>query len=148
MKRALESARMLEAALNMPVVIDNAFREWTCDDGTLTPQAFSALWQQVPETQKPFFRFMDGYETGFEFSGRVQAALNHVCEKYAEQTIVLVSHGEVIAAAFSYFFGLSAAIPSRVTLAAKFASLTHWFKAPGAQRWTLERYNDYHHLTI
>jgi probable phosphoglycerate mutase len=146
MRRAKEAAEILAPALKQPIIFDKCLEEWLCDDGTLTPEEFSARWQQVPETQKPFFRFMAGYETGLEFSGRVQATLNHVLEEHAGKTLVLVTHGGVIAASFSYFFGLSAAIPPRVTLGANHASITHWCKPGSAQKWMLERYNDYQHL--
>ena len=146
MRRAKESAEILTPVLGTPIVFEKNFEEWLCEDGTLTPEEFSACWQQVPEEQKPFFRFMAGYETGLEFSGRVQAALNRILQEYEGKTIVLVSHGGVIAVSFSYFFGLSAATPSRVSLGAKNTSITHWFKPERAQRWVLERYNDYHHL--
>ena len=146
MRRARESAEILAPALAVPIVFDKDFEEWLCDDGTLPPDEFSALWRQVPEAQKPFYRFMAGYETGLEFSVRVQAALQRILQEYEGKTIVLVSHGGVIAASFSYFFGLSGAVPSRVSLGAKNASITHWVKPENAQKWALECYNDYHHL--
>ncbi|MDQ2905514.1 MAG: histidine phosphatase family protein [Chloroflexota bacterium] len=67
-------------------------------------------------------------------------------QEYEGKTIVLVSHGGVIAATFSYFFGLSGATPARVSLGAKNTSITHWFHVSDTQKWVLERYNDYHHL--
>ncbi|GCE31320.1 phosphoglycerate mutase [Dictyobacter alpinus] len=146
MRRAKASAEILASALGKPIVFDKGFEEWVCDDGTLPPEQFSARWRQVPEAQKPFFRFMDGYETGFEFSGRIQSALNHLLQDYAGKTIVVVTHGGVIAASFHYFFGLSAAVPARVALSARHTSITHWYQSPHGQTWALERYNDAHHL--
>ena len=146
MRRAKASAEILAPALGLPIIFDEDFAEWVCDDGTVPPDEFSAHWQQVPEEQKPFFRFMTGYETWLEFSGRVYSALNRVLQDYEGKTLVLLSHGGVLAASFQYFFGLSAAIPARVSLAAKNGSLTHWVQPEHAQRWVLERYNDYHHL--
>jgi 2,3-bisphosphoglycerate-dependent phosphoglycerate mutase len=146
MRRAKASAEILAPALGTPIVFDKDFEEWMCDDGTLPPEHFSALWNQVPEAQKPFFRFMAGYETGLEFSGRVQSALNRLLQEDAGKTIVLVTHGGVIAASFHYFFGLSGAVPARVSLSAKHTSITHWYQSPHGQRWELERYNDAHHL--
>lgn len=146
MRRAKASAEILAPTLDTPILFDKDFEEWLCDDGTLPPDEFSARWRLVPDVQKPFFRFMDGYETSLEFSGRVQAALNRVLQKYEGKTIVLMSHGGVIAASFSYFFGLSGATPSRVSLGAKHTSITHWFKPENTQRWILDYYNDHHHL--
>ncbi len=146
MRRAKASAEILASALGTPIVFDKDFEEWVCDDGTLPPEEFLARWNQVPEAQKPFFRFMAGYETGLEFTGRVQSALNRILQEYDGKTLVLVSHGGVIAASFSYFFGLSGATPARVSFGTKNVSLTHWFKPEKTQQWILERYNDYHHL--
>jgi probable phosphoglycerate mutase len=146
MPRAKASAEILAPTLSTPIIFDKSFEEWVCDDGTSPPEEFSALWQQIPDVQKPFFRFMTGYETGLEFSGRIQAALNRILQEYEGKTIVLVSHGGVIATSFSYFFGLSGAIPSRVSIGAENTSITHWFKPAHTQKWVLERYNDYHHL--
>jgi 2,3-bisphosphoglycerate-dependent phosphoglycerate mutase len=146
MLRAKASAEILAPALGLPIVFEKDFEEWVCDDGTLPPDEFSARWNQIPEEQKPFFRFMTGYETGLEFVGRIQSALNRVLTEYEGKTIVLVSHGGVLAASFSYFFGLSAATPSRVLPGAKNTSLTHWFKPENTPAWVLERFNDYHHL--
>ncbi|HLZ57855.1 MAG TPA: histidine phosphatase family protein [Ktedonosporobacter sp.] len=146
MRRAKESAEILAPALGIPIVFDKGFEEWVCDDGTSTPEEFSARWSRVPEAQKPFFRFMAGYETGLEFTGRIQSALNRMLQDYEEKTIVLVSHGGVIAVSFNYFFGLSGATPARVSLGARHTSITHWFQPTSAQTWVLERYNDTHHL--
>jgi probable phosphoglycerate mutase len=146
MRRARASAEMLAPTLGIPIVFEKGVEEWVCDDGTLPPETFSARWNQVPEAQKPFFRFMNGYETGLEFSGRVQSALNRLLQEYEGKTIVLVSHGGVLAASFHYFFGLSGATPARVSFSAMHTSITHWFKPPQGQTWVLERYNDAHHL--
>ncbi len=146
MRRAKASAEILASALGTPIVFEKSFEEWVCDDGTLPPEQFSARWSQVPEAQKPFFRFMAGYETGLEFSGRVQSALNRLLQEYAGKTIVIVTHGGVIAASFHYFFGLSGATPARVSLNAQHTSITHWYQLPHGQTWALERYNDAHHL--
>ena len=146
MRRAHESAMILAPALGLPVTLDKGIEEWLCDDGTPTPAEFSARWQQVSDEQKPFFRFMAGYETGLEFTGRVQAALNRLLQEYDGKTLALVSHGGVIAASFNYFFGLSGATPARVAIGAKNTSLTCWSKAEQAQRWSLDYFNDVHHL--
>ncbi|EFH84157.1 histidine phosphatase family protein [Ktedonobacter racemifer] len=146
MRRAREAAAILASVWEQSVIFDKDFEEWVCDDGTLTPEEFSRRWQQVSEAQKPFYRFMPGYETALEFSGRVQAAFNRILLEHQGKTLVLVTHGGVIGTAFSYFFGLSAALPSRVGLGPKNASITHWYQPASAPKWVLERYNDYHHL--
>ncbi len=74
MRRAKAPAEMLAPTLGVPIVFDTGVEEWVCDDGTFPHKALSARWSQVPEAQKPFFRFMEGYETGLEFSGPTNCA--------------------------------------------------------------------------
>ena len=146
MRRAKASAEILAPVLGTPIVFEKDVEEWVCDDGTLSPEEFSARWNQVPDAHRPFFRFMAGYQTGLEFSGRVQSALHRLVQEYPGKTLVLVTHGGVIAASFHYFFGLSGAVPSRVTPSATYTSITHWFQPPQRETWVLERFNDAHHL--
>src|SRR5581483_10851183 len=49
MRRAKASAEILAPALGIPIVFEKDFEEWVCDDGTLSPEEFFALWNQVPE---------------------------------------------------------------------------------------------------
>jgi len=146
MRRARASAEILAPVLGTPILFEKDLEEWICDDGTLSPEEFSARWHQVPDAHRSFFRFMDGYETSLEFSGRVQSALHRLLQEYPGKTLVLVTHGGVIATSFHYFFGLSGAIPSRVTPSAKHTSITHWYLPPPGQTWVLERFNDVYHL--
>lgn len=146
MLRAKATAEILAPGLGAPIVFEKDIAEWVCDDGTLSPEAFSARWNQVPDAHKPFFRFMAGYETGLEFSGRVQAVLHRLLQEYSGKTLVLVTHGGVIAVAFHYFFGISGAVPARVIPSAKQASITHLFLTPEGGTWVLERFNDAHHV--
>jgi probable phosphoglycerate mutase len=129
-----------------PIIFDHDFEEWSCDDGTLTPEEFAARWREIPEAQTPYYRFMAGFETWFEFSGRVHAAPNRITQEYEGRTVVVVTHGGVIGASFNYLFGLSRAIPLRVSIAATNGSITLWLKPDLAQRWALERFNDVQHL--
>ncbi|GER90448.1 phosphoglycerate mutase [Dictyobacter vulcani] len=146
LQRAQESARILAPVLGQPIVLDQDFEEWRCEDGSMTPEEFTARWKQVPDEQKPFYRWQDGYETGQEFSLRVQSALKRIIEEHAGKTVVLISHGGIVGAAFTYFFGLNTATLSPVSIAARNTSITHWHKAEHASKWALERYNDYQHL--
>ncbi len=141
--RAQESAQILASALGQPVIVDEDFSEWRSDNGNLMPDEFSARWQQTPVAQRPFFRWADGCETWLEFSVRIQQALNRVLQEHEGKTLVLVTHGEVIQAAFLYFFGLSALNTPAVSL--DNMSLTHWFTTDHSPAWILERFNDSRH---
>lgn len=145
LRRAQESAALLAPIWGTLVTVDQDFEEWRCEDGSLTPEEFNARWQQVPVSERPFFRWVAGYETWLEFSVRIQQALNRIAQEHAGKTVVMLTHGGVIQAAFEYFFGYGLATQSRVTIQVQNASITHWFKSEHQSRWVLERFNDYHH---
>ena len=144
LRRAQESAQILASALGQPVVLDAEVTEWRSDDGNLVPGEFIARWQETPITQRPFLRWSQGCETWLEFSVRVQQALNRLLQEHEGKTLVVVSHGEVIQAAFVYFFGLSAVTIPGVSI--ENTSITHWVKPENADRWVLKSFNDAHHL--
>ncbi len=74
----------------------------------------------------------------------MQVALNRIEQEYDGKTIVIVTHGGVIQAAFGYFFGISpVTIPG---VAVENTSITHWVRPEKPPRWTLKRYNDTRHL--
>src|SRR3982751_6386273 len=52
-RRAHESAKIIESALNQPIILDPDFEEWRSDDGSLSNEEFMGRWRQVPEAQKP-----------------------------------------------------------------------------------------------
>ncbi len=142
-RRAQESAQILAPALGLPIISDDDLKEWVCDDGRASPEEFSARWNQVPEAQRPFTRWMDGYETWMEFAVRVQQTLQRLAQEHEGKTVLLVTHGGVIQTSFVYFFGLSgSAFPG---VAAENASITHWSRPDGGQRWILRRFNDARH---
>jgi len=85
-------------------------------------------------------------ESWLEFAARVQVALNRIVEEHDGKTIVIVTHGDVIQAAFGYFFGISpVTIPG---VAAENTSISQWVKPEKPPRWTLKRYNDTRHLAL
>jgi probable phosphoglycerate mutase len=144
LQRARESAAILAPVLGQPIVQDEGFGEWRCEDGSLTPEEFHARWQAISEAQKPFFRWVAGYETWLEFVVRIQQALNRVIQEHEGKTVVVICHGEVIQASFVYFFGLSGTVIPGVSL--ENTSITHWFKRENSSRWILKTYNDCQHL--
>lgn len=147
LQRARETAAVLAPVLNLSVVIDPDFEEWRADDdAVLTADEFNALWANTPDVQKPYLRFVPGGETWLEFSVRVQQALNRMLQEHEGKTIVLVTHGGVIQAAFLYFFGYTASVLPRAGVDIGNTSLTHWYRSASRPRWVLERFNDTHHL--
>jgi 2,3-bisphosphoglycerate-dependent phosphoglycerate mutase len=146
--RAQETAAIIAPALQNPLVIlDPDFEEWRSDDGSLSEEEFNARWAAVPKDQKPFFRWIPGYENRLEFTLRVQLSLNRVLQTHAGKTIVVVSHGAFIQVAFGFFFGYGEANLDRAAPEIRRTSITHWYRLDDDPRWTLERSNDYAHLS-
>jgi len=146
MRRAHETATILAPALGRPIILDEDVEEWRNEDGSLSPEEFTARWQRVPDPQRPFFRWVSGCENWLEFSVRAQLAFNRILQEHEGKTIVIVCHGNVIEASFVYFFGLARTPLQRAPIDAEHTSITHWVKRANEQIWLLERYNDYHHL--
>jgi 2,3-bisphosphoglycerate-dependent phosphoglycerate mutase len=143
---AHETAEILAPALAQPIILDEEVEEWRSEDGTLSSEEFSRRWKETPESQKLFYRFLDNCESWLEFSVRVQQALNRILQAHEGKNIVIVTHGGVVQVAFAYFFGYGIASVQRAGVSVKNTSITHWFKADKDAKWTLERFNDYHHL--
>lgn len=144
LRRAVETAQILAPSLGQPVILDKELEEWRGDNGSLSQEEFNTRWQRLTEAQKPYFRWVPGGESWLEFAARVQVALHRIEQEHEGKTIVIVTHGGVIQAAFGYFFGISpATIPG---VAVENTSITQWFKPEKPPRWTLKRYNDTRHL--
>jgi 2,3-bisphosphoglycerate-dependent phosphoglycerate mutase len=143
-RRAHETATIIAPALNQPITLDKDVEEWRCDDGRLSPEEFMARWEAVPKQQKPYYRWLDGYENRLEFALRVNLTLNRMTQEHAGKTIAVVSHGAFLQLSFAFFFGLGEANLEWAAPEIRRTSITHWYKSD--TRWLLERSNDYHHL--
>jgi len=146
LRRAVETAEILAPVLRLPVLLEQELEERRGDGGSLSEEEFNARWQRLTEAQKPYYRWVPSGESWLEFAARVQVALNRIVEEHDGKTIVIVTHGDVIQAAFGYFFGISpVTIPG---VAAENTSITQWVKPEKPPRWTLKRYNDTRHLAL
>jgi len=146
LRRAVETAEILAPVLRLPVLLEQELEERRGDGGSLSEEEFNARWQRLTEAQKPYYRWVPSGESWLEFAARVQVALNRIVEEHDGKTIVIVTHGDVIQAAFGYFFGISpVTIPG---VAAENTSISQWVKPEKPPRWTLKRYNDTRHLAL
>lgn len=143
---AQETAQIISTALEQQMILDKEVEEWRSEDGTLSSEEFWERWRQVPDNQKPYYRWLDGCETRMEFFLRVHVALNRIIHQHEGKTILLLTHGGVIQTSFVFFFGFGEAPLQRASFMLKNTSITHWLKPPDQSRWLLERFNDYHHL--
>jgi 2,3-bisphosphoglycerate-dependent phosphoglycerate mutase len=145
-RRALETAELIAGALGRPITPDRDLEEWRSDDGNIDTEVFMAQWRSLTERQRPFHRFVQGCETGIEFSTRVHTALNRIITEHSGKTVVLVTHGGFIQVAFQFFFGYGDASFRRAYPAAGHTSITHWRREGNTERWVLEFSNDRRHL--
>jgi 2,3-bisphosphoglycerate-dependent phosphoglycerate mutase len=144
---AHETAKVLAPAFGQPIILDSDVEEWRSEDGSLSSEEFMERWRQVPESQRAYYRWVEGYENRLEFSLRVHLALNRILQAHAEKTIVVLSHGAFIQISFVYFFGYGEAnLQCGAAPEIRRTSITHWYKPHDGNRWILERSNDCHHL--
>jgi broad specificity phosphatase PhoE len=144
--RAVQTAQAIAPALGLAAVVEPNLEEWRSDDGRVNQDEFMSTWRSLSDRDRPFHRFVDGYESGIEFSARVQSALHCIVKQHADQSVVLVVHGGVIQVAFQYFFGYGDAAFRRAYPAAGYTSITHWRQDTSAGKWILESSNDMHHV--
>jgi 2,3-bisphosphoglycerate-dependent phosphoglycerate mutase len=143
-RRAKETAEIIAPALGQPVTLDADFEEWRSDDGSMTPTRFMELWNEVPKSQRAYYRWYEGGENRVEFALRVHQALNRIIQEHAGKTIAIMTHGAFLQMTFPYFFGFGEASIERALPEMRRTSITHWVQIK--DRWTLERSNDYYHL--
>lgn len=146
-RRAHETAQILAPALGQPILLDADVEEWRSDDGSLSSEEFMGRWEQVPNSQRLFHHWVEGGESWVEFSARVQTALNRILREHSGKTILLLTHGGDIQVAFFYFFGFGLANFRRSSMVVNKTSITHWLQQEEEDRWILERFNDYQHLS-
>ncbi|GLV59804.1 phosphoglycerate mutase [Dictyobacter sp. S3.2.2.5] len=148
--RAQHTAEIIAPALGLPVASDPEFEEWRNEDGSLSEEQFLTMWKEVPREQRPYFRWLPTGENWVEFNLRATSALQRVMHEYAEKTIVLVCHGGIVQASFTYFFGMTIHHLQRADIDTDYTAITHWQVFAREVGWQpnflLERYNDRHHL--
>jgi probable phosphoglycerate mutase len=100
-----------------------------------------------PPTSNPYLPWAEGAEPWAEFVLRIGRELDEITRRHAGETVVVVCHGGVIAAAMTVFAELPLRQPFRLHI--ENTSLTEWQRTPdlrGVDRWTLHRFNDVAHL--
>ncbi len=144
-ERALETARSLAVALDLPVQVDPGFGEH--DPGPdLDGMPFEEYVDRFGRPDwdgDPHAELFPGGETTAEFHLRVGAALSRLVRDAAGRTVVVSCHGGVIDAAFRQL--LRAPATGAFELHTRNASITEFVAAPSGG-WRLTRYNDAAHL--
>ena len=142
---ASETAMHIEPALGQPILLDEDLDDWRYGDARFIHEAFMEQWRQVPDAQKPYYRWGQGSENWMEFSLRVHLVLNGILQHYEGKIIVIVTHREVIQLSFAYFFGFDGANLLLAAPEIRNTSITHWYKSEAQSRWILGRFDDCQH---
>jgi probable phosphoglycerate mutase len=142
--RAIETAEILNEALSVPLVIDDAVGEH--DPGPLCDgtrfEDFVARFGEL-DWENPYAESFPGGETIAQFHVRVGTGLHRLLTTYADQTVLVACHGGVIDAALRQF--LRTAPTGAFDLHTLNTSITE-FQRSRPDRWKLVRYNDAAHL--
>jgi len=145
-RRAEETARAIAGALALPPAFDPRLEEWRSDDGSLPHEEFMAQWRALRDPDRAYHRFQPRSETQAEFFARAGEALHAAARDHSGGSVLIVTHGGFIQAAFRHFFGFGDAAFRRAYPVAAHASLTLWREDAGAGRWALEFSNDASHV--
>jgi probable phosphoglycerate mutase len=149
--RARQTAEIIAPALGLPILFDQEVEEMRPGEADgLTFAEADAKYGEYPDYRvEPFRVHAPGSENWPQFVVRASAALYRITHEYEGKTIVIVCHGGVVDGSLSYFFGLSANLPTRVALFCHNASITQWRKGILPKHpdvWQLVNYNDALHL--
>jgi probable phosphoglycerate mutase len=107
LERALKTAQPIASHFEQPLHVCDAINE--INFGRWSGMSFEALsrdprwssWNSSRSTSRP-----PGGETMLEVQGRIVGAMEQLRGLYAEQSVILVSHSDVIKAALLYYLGM------------------------------------------
>jgi broad specificity phosphatase PhoE len=108
--RAADTAKIIGAALQVPVLMDKRLREY--DVGVLTGLTRADIEQQYPELwrisrQSPAWPTVPGEEGDDAFIQRIASVLNHIRGTHEdEQVVAVVSHGRTLGMMLLYLLGI------------------------------------------
>lgn len=145
LQRAVETARPVARALDLPIVTDRALRE--VDVGAWTGLDEAAVAAQFPEEHAAWTAGLDvrrgGGERYGEVGARVAAALRALAEERGEGRVVVISHGAALRCGVLTLLGVDASLWPRWA-ALRNTSVTRLVL--DGPRVTLLTYNDAAHL--
>lgn len=103
--RAEETAAAIAERTQAPLSVSPEFREWNLGVYEGTP--YGTIYEKAAAAGLAMRDFpIEGGETIPEFKGRVERAIDDVCDRYADQTVVLVTHGGFVLNAILYLLDL------------------------------------------
>jgi len=143
--RAAQTARVIGARCSKPVVLDARLRErhFGAGEGMTyeeVDRAYPGAFARIRNVDPDFV--IPGGESRRQFHERVRGAFDALAQAHEGRTIVVVTHGGVLATFFRHVHGiaLDVAHPISITNAA-YNVLRH-----EGERWTVETWSDSAHL--
>jgi len=108
MLRAKKTAEIAAQAIDKQIVFDERLREW--DFGELNGAQGEKFAEAVRQFRGSEFALPlgDTGETLLQLGHRVYAALEDICETYANKTVLIVAHGGVCRMIAAYFHPMTA----------------------------------------
>ena len=144
--RARQTAELIAPVLGVPPQALAEFCEWESGSEALGMDTFMAKFRALTPAERRHHRFHPGCETIAEFTTRVQDKLKELLALFEGKTLVLVVHGGVVEAAFSWFLGFGPGPFVGGFPAAGHTSITLWRRSSTQADWVQEFANDTHHL--
>jgi probable phosphoglycerate mutase len=143
--RALDTARHVAAACGHEPRLDSRFRERSFGAGEgmtyeeidrAYPDAFSRVREVDPDYVIP------GGESRGQFHERVRSGFEALAAEHSGKTIVVVTHGGVLATFYRHVNGIALRTPHRIPI----ANASYNALAFDGERWTIEAWSDTAHL--
>ena len=143
--RAMQTARPIAARLGLDVIPDARFRERAFGAGegmtyTEVDQVYPGAFARIREVDPDFV--IPGGESRRQFHERVRDAFEDLARRHSGRTLVVVTHGGVLATFFRHVHGIAIHLPRAIPITnAAYNVLRH-----GADGWSVESWDDSGHL--
>lgn len=135
LKRAKQTAEIINQALHLPLIEMNDFSER--DFGDAEGMTLEEIRSAFPDRNYP------NKEDGSSFRNRIMAGLNKINQQYSGSEVLLVTHGAVINSLFAF---LSNGEMGREKLKLMNASISniHFHE----EQWKIKEFNQISHLSM
>ncbi|MEI7770011.1 MAG: histidine phosphatase family protein [Chloroflexales bacterium] len=147
--RARQTAEIIQPALGLPIIFDDAVQElYTGEADGMTNAEAWAKYGTPDFDAAPLRPIAPGGESWGSFTLRVAAALTRITSEHADKRIMIVCHGGVIDNSFTHFFQMPSLVLPPTDFHTRNTSITHWERVDrrGRLLWRLNSYNDIEHL--
>jgi probable phosphoglycerate mutase len=128
LERTMETAAPIAERLNLPVIqtmdfLELEYGDWTNNtiNDIKAQQSFQRYNQFRSGTRIP------GGETMLEAQGRMLAGIEKLCMQHPQQTVAVVSHGDLIKAAITFYAGIHLDLFQRIEISPASVSIVDVF---------------------